>query len=103
MIVIKNKYFPFKGFKAIYLFGLLFTKVDLTFEELNHEKIHERQAIEMMFVFYYLWYVIEVFIRLFKKGSAYKNVSFEREAYANQYNLGYLRTRKMYNFINYIR
>ena len=83
MIIIKNKIIPFKGFSAIYLFGLLFTKKDLSKAEINHELIHERQAREMLFVFFYLWYLIEWLIRLTGKGNAYHNISFEREAYTN--------------------
>ena len=103
MIIIKNKIIPFKGFSAIYLFGLLFTKKDLRRAEINHELIHERQAREMLFVFFYLWYLIEWLIRLTGKGNAYHNISFEREAYTNQNNLLYLSKRKMFNFIKYIK
>ena len=103
MIIIKNKIIPFKGFSAIYLFGLLFTKKELSRTEINHELIHERQASEMLFVFFYLWYLIEWLIRLTGKGNAYHNISFEREAYTNQNNLLYLSKRKMFNFIKYIK
>ena len=48
MIIVKNNIIPFKGFKAIYMFGFLFTRGDLTETQLNHEKIHERQAIELL-------------------------------------------------------
>ena len=103
MIIFKNNIIPFKGFSAIYLFGLLFTKKDLSRTEINHELIHERQAREMLFVFFYLWYLIEWLIRLTGKGNAYHNISFEREAYTNQNNLLYLSRRKMFNFIKYIK
>ena len=103
MIIVKNKIIPFKGFSAIYLFGLLFTKKELSRTEINHELIHERQAKEMLFVFFYLWYLIEWLIRLTGKGNAYHKISFEREAYINQNNLLYLTGRKMFNFIKYIK
>lgn len=103
MIIIKNKIIPFKGFSAIYLFGLLFTKKVLSNAEINHELIHERQAKEMLFVFFYICYLIEWLIRLTGKGNAYHNISFEREAYTNQNNLLYLSGRKMFNFIKYIK
>ena len=32
----------------------------------------------------------------------YRNISFERECYDNQHNLDYLKTRKFFNWINYI-
>ena len=34
---------------------------------------------------------------------AYKNISFEREAYQNQYNLDYLNNRKHYSWFSYIK
>ena len=40
MLIIKNKWFPFGGYKAINLFGIIFTKSDLDSETINHEKIH---------------------------------------------------------------
>ena len=103
MIIVKNNIIPFKGFKAIYLFGFLFTRGDLTETQLNHEKIHERQAIELLFVFFYLWYIIEWIVRLFRPGNAYKNVSFEREAYENEGNPVYLNCREWFSFVKYLR
>lgn len=37
---IKNNIIPFGGYKVINLFGLIFTKSDLTDEDKNHENIH---------------------------------------------------------------
>ena len=37
MRVIKTKHFPFGGYKAINLFGIVFTKGELSNRELNHE------------------------------------------------------------------
>nr|DAX08762.1 MAG TPA: hypothetical protein [Bacteriophage sp.] len=42
MIIIKNKFIPFKGYKAINLFGILFTKDSLSNIDINHEKIHTK-------------------------------------------------------------
>ena len=47
----------------------------------------------MLYVFFYLWYFIEWIIRLFRKGNAYKNLCFEKEAYNNEDDLTYLATR----------
>ena len=52
----------------------------------KHEKIHIAQQKEMLVIPFYLWYFIEWLVRLFKKGNAYQNISFEREAYVNEYN-----------------
>lgn len=54
---------------------------------------------EMLYIPFYLWYGVEWLIKLFYKGNAYRNLSFEREAYDNQYNLDYLKTRKHYSWL----
>ena len=64
---------------------------------INHEKIHFRQQIELLFIGFILWY----YIALFRKG--YRNISFEKEAYDNQENLEYLKTRKIFSFFKYSR
>ena len=69
---------------------------------LRHEKTHIEQQKELLVVEFYLWYFIEWLIRLFMKGDAYRNISFEREAYSNQDNTEYLKTRKLYSFLKYI-
>lgn len=95
MKVIYNNIIPFKGFKCINLFGVLFVRKGcfMNEEDLNHERIHTAQIKEMLYVFFYLWYFIEWLIRLFRKGNAYKNLSFEKEAYDNEDDLTYLATR----------
>lgn len=83
MKIIYNNIIPFKGFIAINLFGVLFVRKDAVISEqtINHEKIHTAQMKEMLYIFFYLWYIIEWLIRLFMKGNAYRNISFEKEAY----------------------
>ncbi len=50
---------------------------------ITHELIHWRQQLEMLIIFFYLWYLIEWFVKLFRYGAqAYVNISFERQAYA---------------------
>ena len=68
---------------------------------INHEKIHIQQQKELLVIFFYIAYVLEWFVRLFMKGNAYKNISFEKEAYSNDDNLEYLKQRKIFNFIKY--
>lgn len=72
---------------------------------INHEKIHLRQQIEMLIIFFYLWYVIEYYYWLFKLKNpyhAYHRISFEREAYANEHDLKYLNKRKFWSFRKYL-
>ena len=105
MKIIRNKYIPFKGFRAINLFGILFVRGNARINErtIRHEAIHTAQMKEMLYIFFYLWYVVEWIIRLFMKGNAYRNTSFEREAYANQDDLNYLENRKRFDFVKYIK
>lgn len=72
---------------------------------LNHERIHLRQQLELLVVFFYLWYVIEYyywFFRLRDSYMAYRYISFEREAFAKETELNYLKKRKLWSFWKYI-
>lgn len=105
MRVIKTKHFPFNGYKAINIFGIVFTKGELSNKELNHEAIHTEQMKEMLYIFFYIWYGIEyLIIRLFhiKQHDAYKDVSFEEEAHINDDNLNYISKRKHYTWTKYL-
>ena len=92
---------------AITLFPFILVKskkMKKDFELINHEKIHLRQQIEMLVLPFYVWYLTEFlihFIRLKSKEKAYFNISFEKEAYANQHNLSYLKKRKFWAFIKF--
>lgn len=71
----------------------------------RHETIHFRQQIEMLVVFFYLWYVIEFLIKLVRLKDvkmAYRAISFEREAYENQDSRTYLDNRPLYAWLNKI-
>lgn len=122
MLIIRNNIIPFSGYKAINLFGVLFVKNNAKIDgvTLNHESIHSRQFVELMVLFavatvfirwwlpvfapfaFYVWYIVEWLIRLLKKGNAYRNISFEREAYANQGDFSYLKGRGWFNFLKYL-
>jgi hypothetical protein len=70
---------------------------------INHESIHWKQQMEMLIIFFYLWYFIEWIIKIFTNfGNAYKSLSFEREAYDNDDNLNYLNERKHFAWIKRI-
>ena len=101
MKIIINNIITFKGFKCINLFGILFCRKQLDKIDINHEAIHTKQMQEMLYIPFYIWYIIEYLIKLFI-GNAYRNLSFEREAYNNQYNLNYLNNRKHYSWIKYV-
>ena len=105
MKIIRNKYIPFQGYKAINLLGILFVRGNARISErtIRHEAIHTAQMKEMLYIFFYLWYVVEWVIRLFMEGNAYRNISFENEAYTNEDNIIYLEGRKRFAWIKYIK
>ena len=106
MIIIRNNIIPFPGFAAINLFGILFVRKNVTVTDrmINHEKIHTAQMKEMLFIFFYIWYLVEWIVRLFINGpeDAYYNIGFEQEAYKNDDDLGYLGTRKHFSWFKYM-
>lgn len=72
---------------------------------INHERIHLRQQLELLIVFFYLWYLIEWsvgIIRFRNAVKAYRNISFEKEAYAHETDLDYLDHRPVYSFLKYL-
>lgn len=71
---------------------------------INHEKIHLRQQLELLVIPFYIWYLSEYYIRYLKykdHHKAYRNISFEREAYENDQDADYLKKRKFWNFLDY--
>ena len=71
---------------------------------LNHEKIHIRQQLEMLVLPFFVIYLTEFLIGYIKYRNwhlAYKNISFEREAYANEKDLNYLKQRSFWRFLKY--
>ena len=71
---------------------------------INHESIHIVQQKELLLIFFYIIYIAELLIGAVKYGSfkeSYMNISFEKEAYANELNLNYLKSRKPYSFLKY--
>ena len=104
MIVVCNKIIPAKGFSAINLFGVIFTrKEQLPAKTLRHEAIHTAQMRELAYLFFYVWYGIEYAIRLVQYRSckeAYRNILFEREAYQHDEDAEYTTRRKYYAFLN---
>ncbi len=105
MKIVRTSILPFRGFTAINLLGVLFVHpgVYLSNELMNHERIHTAQQREMLFVFFYLFYVVEWLVRLPMRGNAYRNISFEREAYANQRNAAYLSSRPLFAWRRYLK
>lgn len=118
MRIIYNNVIPFKGFAYLNFFGILFARKHLKGKlrkcDVNHEKIHTEQIKETLGIFFYLWYIIEWLIKIpfswFYKQKypkavdnvAYKSISFEQEAYYNEYDYDYLSYRERFEWVKYI-
>lgn len=105
MKIIYNNIIPFKGFKCINLFGVLFARKGAYIGEktLNHESIHTAQMKEMLYVGFYVWYFVEWLLELCHYGTtAYHTNTFEREAFDNDDNLTYLASRKRFAWLKYL-
>ena len=71
----------------------------------NHETIHFQQQLEMLVIPFYVLYILEYLIKFlvfFDIKKAYYSISFEQEAFANDTNLDYLKTRKRFNWVKLI-
>jgi hypothetical protein len=108
MILIVSKYLVPKGFRGLTVFPFVVLRERNAQDYLvlmNHERIHLRQQIELLvlpfFVIYGLDYLVKL-IRYRNRNLAYRNVVFEREAYENEYDLSYLKSRSYWRFMSYI-
>lgn len=107
-MIIVTKYLIPKGYAGITLFPFIFLREEKLKQDaalINHEKIHLRQQAELLVVFFYIWYSAEYLIRLLQYRNhkqAYRNISFEREAYTNGDNPDYLQNRKSFLFAKYL-
>jgi cell division protein FtsB len=130
--VVFNDVIPVKDFTAMTIWPYIFVrnKAAKRYNVVvnNHEHIHARQQLEMLIVgavlaviaflagfglwsilplpIFLWWYVFEWLFRLAQyrnKDKAYRNISFEREAYANQSDLAYLTNRKHFAWTKYLR
>ena len=108
-MILVSKYLVPKGYAGLAFFPFVFLKYKKLKQDaffINHEKIHLRQQIEMLVVFFYLFYVVEFLIRFYQYKTwhlAYRNISFEREAYVNEQDVAYLNTRCFWQFLKYLR
>jgi len=97
MPIVKCKFLP--GGCAFSLFHRIWVKDPswVSIYVINHEAIHAAQQREMLYLPFYIIYVIEflaksLYYRSFGKG--YMSICHEREAYRNDRNLNYLKTRR---------
>lgn len=102
-----SKYLVPKGYTGITIFPFVFLKYKNLKDDvvlINHESIHLRQQLELLILPFYVIYFLEFLMRLIQYRNwykAYRNISFEREAYYNEANLDYLKNRKVWSFLKY--
>lgn len=108
MFLVVTKYLIPKGYRGLTAFPFVFVKHRSDEENrvfINHEKIHLRQQLELLVIPFFIWYFIEYLVRLVQYKNpdlAYRNISFEREAYSNELNLEYLKKRAFWRFLNHL-
>ena len=132
MITIYNNLIPFKGYKAMCVYPFLFVRktANITDTDINHEKIHGEQQKEVLVVFalllvlavvlgllpwwlilvsplvYFAMYGLEYVVRWICYGfdtcEAYRNISFEQEAYLNENDLTYIKNRHLFAWRKYL-
>ena len=106
-VIIVSKYIVPKGYTGLALFPFVFVKSKLHKNNsvlINHERIHLRQQLELLILPFYIIYVLEFLFRWMQYKNwytAYRNISFEREAYENEKDLEYIKTRPSFNFREY--
>jgi len=106
-MILISKYIIAKGYLGMALFPFIFLRSKKLIKYkilINHEKIHLRQQLELLVLPFYIIYMIEFCIKLFRHGDwkrAYALISFEKEAYANESNLKFLQKRPFWNFMRY--
>ncbi len=108
MFLIVNKYLLRKRFVGVTLWPFIVMK-DRALENdvvfINHERIHFRQQRELLVLPFYIWYGLEFLVRLLQykdRYKAYRNISFEREAYTNELDLDYLKRRSAWTFLRFV-
>ena len=108
MILIVSKYLIPKGFRGLTVFPFVVVRYRNDRDYLvlmNHERIHLRQQIELMVLPFFVLYGLDYLVKLIRyrdTNLAYRNVVFEREAYENEIDLMYLKSRSFWRFLRYI-
>lgn len=84
--------------KGISLWPFIIVRKDAKWNDINHERIHAAQQLELFIIGFYVWYLVEWAIK-----RNYHAISFEREAYRKDMYRPYLKERKHYSFIKYLK
>jgi hypothetical protein len=105
-MIVFTKY-QFKNYIGVAIFPFIIInnkhKSDLWL--INHERIHLKQQIELLWIGFFVWYFIEFLFRFYQYQNwhkAYLNISFERECNRHETDLNYLKNRKMFGFFDFL-
>jgi len=108
MKIIQIPFLVPKGFVAVSIWPFLWVrnKKEACSDKilLNHEKIHHQQQKELLMIGFFVWYVLEylgLYLKYQNSKKAYREISFEKEAYQNEHNFDFLKNRKRWNFMQY--
>ena len=104
-MILISKFLVPQGYMGITIFPFIILKhkrlrYDLSF--MNHERIHLRQQLELFVLPFYAIYFLEFLVGLIRYKHwelAYRSIAFEREAYKNEKNLDYLKSRPFFGFL----
>lgn len=104
MVIASNRAIKFlefvsrSRFQAIAIFPFIFVHEESKTSKvlLNHERIHLRQQLELLIIPALIWYLVEGALK------DYRQISFEKEAFANEKDLNYLKKRKWFAFMKYL-
>lgn len=103
--LVKILSFGFAKGMCVYPFVLVEREAEITSQLITHERIHLRQQLETLVLPFYLWYFIEFIFRILQYRNfekAYRNISFEREAYYFESHEEYLNVRKRFAWIGFL-
>lgn len=105
MFLIVAKYLIPKGYRGLTVFPFVVVGDALDKENsvlVNHERIHLRQQLELLILPFFVWYLLDFLVKWMRYrnwNDAYRNIIFEREAYANEKSPDYLKSRPFWNFL----
>jgi len=108
MVLVVNKYILGRRFVGVTLWPFIVMKYRALEEDvvfINHERIHLKQQRELLVLPFFIWYGVEYVFRFIQYQDwykAYRNISFEREAYRNELDLEYLNCRSFWTFMRFL-
>lgn len=108
MFLMVSKYLIPKGYRGMTVFPFVFVRNRNERDDLvmmNHERIHLRQQLELLVLPFFVLYGIDYLVKLIRyrnKNMAYRSIVFEREAYENEKDLDYLKSRSFWKFLKYV-